>query len=125
MLANGGEEIAADGAVRAPRIQGTAAVMLYLRRDDACEDPADFRAAAGRGLRPRGFGLTSSTTSPTTALGNMEKWSDYYEKLFNFADPLLPNIKGARDRPGVRADKPRRTASCTHSLSESNVEVAD
>ena len=97
VLANGGEEIAADGAVRAPRIQGIGGCMLYLV-DDAREDLyADFAPLPGVDQRPRGFGLTFiDHLTHNLFLGNMQKWSDYYEKLFNFREIRYFDIKGAK-----------------------------
>ena len=95
VLANGGEEIAADGAVRAPRIQGIGGCMLYLV-DDAREDLyADFAPLPGVDQHPRGFGLTFiDHLTHNLFLGNMQKWSDYYEKLFNFREIRYFDIKG-------------------------------
>ena len=97
VLANGGEEIAADGAVRAPRIQGIGGCMLYLV-DDAREDLyADFAPLPGVDQHPRGFGLTFiDHLTHNLFLGNMQKWSDYYEKLFNFRAIRYFDIKGAK-----------------------------
>ena len=97
VLANGGEEIAADGAVRAPRIQGIGGCMLYLV-DDAREDLyADFAPLPGVDQHPRGFGLTFiDHLTHNLFLGNMQKWSDYYEKLFNFREIRYFDIKGAK-----------------------------
>lgn len=97
VLGNGGEEIAADGAVNAPKIQGIGGCMLYLI-DDAREDLyADFVPLPGADQHPSGFGLTFlDHLTHNVFLGNMQQWSDYYEKLFNFREIRYFDIKGAK-----------------------------
>jgi len=97
VLANGGEEIAVDGAVAAPKIQGIGGCMLYLI-DDACDDLyADYAPLPGVNQHPPGFGLTFlDHLTHNVFLGNMQQWSDYYEKLFNFREIRYFDIKGAK-----------------------------
>ena len=97
VLANGGEEIAADGAVAAPKIQGIGGCMLYLI-DDARDDLyADYAPLPGVYQHPQGFGLTFlDHLTHNVFLGNMQQWSDYYEKLFNFREIRYFDIKGAK-----------------------------
>src|SRR5690606_8392607 len=96
VLANGGEEIADEGAVDAPKIQGIGGCMLYLV-DDARDDLyAGFEPLPGVDQHPVGFGLTFiDHLTHNLFLGNMQKWSDYYEKLFNFREIRYFDIKGA------------------------------
>ena len=97
VLANGGEEIAADGAIRAPRIQGIGGCMLYLVDDARSDLYADFVPLPGVDQHPPGFGLTFiDHLTHNLFLGNMQKWSDYYEKLFNFREIRYFDIKGAK-----------------------------
>ncbi|GAA4999991.1 4-hydroxyphenylpyruvate dioxygenase [Pseudoluteimonas lycopersici] len=97
VLANGGEEIAAEGAVNAPKIQGIGGCMLYLI-DDARDDLyADYAPLPGVDQHPAGFGLTFlDHLTHNVFLGNMQQWSDYYEKLFNFREIRYFDIKGAK-----------------------------
>ena len=97
VLANGGEEIADEGAVDAPKIQGIGGCMLYLV-DDARDDLyAGFEPLPGVDQNPVGFGLTFiDHLTHNLFLGNMQKWSDYYEKLFNFREIRYFDIKGAK-----------------------------
>ena len=58
VLANGGKEIAAEGAVAAPRISGIGGCMLYLVDDARSDLYADFVPLPGVDQHPAGFGLT-------------------------------------------------------------------
>ena len=97
VLANGGEEVAAEGAVETRKIQGIGGCMLYLV-DDAREDLyADYLPLPGVDQHPVGFGLTFlDHLTHNVFLGNMQQWSDYYEKLFNFREIRYFDIKGAK-----------------------------
>ena len=97
VLANGGEEIAVEGAVAAPRISGIGGCMLYLIDDARSDLYADFAPLPGVNQNPAGFGLTFiDHLTHNLFLGNMQKWSDYYEKLFNFREIRYFDIKGAK-----------------------------
>lgn len=100
VLANGGEKIdfkPETGAVATPTIKGIGDCMLYLV-DDAREDLyADYVPLPGVDQHPTGFGLTFiDHLTHNLFLGNMRKWSDYYEKLFNFREIRYFDIKGAK-----------------------------
>jgi 4-hydroxyphenylpyruvate dioxygenase len=97
VLENGGEEIQAAGAVDTLKIQGIGGCMLYLV-DDARDDLyADYAPLPGVDQHPKGFGLTFiDHLTHNLFLGNMQKWSDYYEKLFNFREIRYFDIKGAK-----------------------------
>src|SRR5690606_16856679 len=85
VLASGGEK--ADhkpetGAVSFPAIKGIGDCMLYLVDDSATNVYADYEPLPGVDQNPRGFGLTFiDHLTHNLFLGNMQKWSDYYEKL--------------------------------------------
>ena len=99
VLANGGEksEHRADtGAVDFPAIKGIGDCMLYLV-DDGADVYADYAPLPGVDQHPRGFGLTFiDHLTHNLFLGNMQKWSDYYEKLFNFREIRYFDIKGSK-----------------------------
>jgi len=103
-LKNGAEEFdAADEiskAVAAPVIKGIGGCMLYLvdRYDESgtIHDP-DYEILPGADLMPEGFGLTFiDHLTHNLYQGNMAKWSDYYERLFNFREIRYFDIKGAK-----------------------------
>ena len=103
-LKNGAEAFdAADEltkAVAAPVIKGIGGCMLYLvdRYDSegTIHDP-DYEWLPGAEKMPRGFGLTFiDHLTHNLFVGNMQKWSDYYERLFNFREIRYFDIKGAK-----------------------------
>ena len=100
VLGNGGERIdfrPETGAVSTPAIKGIGDCMLYLV-DDARDDLyADYVPLPGAEADPQGFGLTFiDHLTHNLFLGNMQKWSNYYEKLFNFREIRYFDIKGAK-----------------------------
>ena len=103
VLARGGEAIGhheASKAVPAPVVKGIGDCMLYLvdRYGDAGSIyDFDYEPIAGADLYPAGFGLTFiDHLTHNLYFGNMAKWSDYYEKLFNFREIRYFDIKGAK-----------------------------
>ena len=100
VLANGGEK--ADdkpetGAIDAPAIKGIGDCMLYLVDDGNPDVYADYVPLPGVDQHPKGFGLTFiDHLTHNVFLGNMQKWSDYYERLFNFREIRYFDIKGAK-----------------------------
>ncbi|MFC4726758.1 4-hydroxyphenylpyruvate dioxygenase [Coralloluteibacterium thermophilus] len=100
VLANGGEKAdhkAETGAVGFPAIKGIGDCMLYLIDDGSADVYADYEPLPGVEQHPRGFGLTFiDHLTHNLFLGNMQKWSDYYEKLFNFREIRYFDIKGAK-----------------------------
>jgi 4-hydroxyphenylpyruvate dioxygenase len=100
VLANGGEKIdhkPETGAVDTPAIKGIGDCMLYLVDDGRTDLYADFLPLQGVGQNPKGFGLTFiDHLTHNLFLGNMAKWSEYYEKLFNFREIRYFDIKGAK-----------------------------
>ena len=103
-LKNGAEPFAPQDelskAVAAPVIKGIGDCMLYLvDRYDAkgtIHDP-DYVYEEGVDLKPAGFGLTFiDHLTHNLYQGNMAKWADYYERLFNFREIRYFDIKGAK-----------------------------
>lgn len=102
-LSNGGEpitELALPRALDAPVIKGIGDCMLYLvdtygEKGDAYA--AEFSALPGAPLNPVGFGMTFiDHLTHNLYFGNMQKWSDYYERIFNFREIRYFDIKGAK-----------------------------
>ena len=87
-------------AVAAPVIEGIGGCMLYIvdRYDDkgTIHDP-DYEWLPGAEMKPKGLGLTFiDHLTHNLYFGNMEKWSNYYERLFNFREIRYFDIKGAK-----------------------------
>jgi len=102
-LENGAEqhaELADTRAVPAPVIKGIGDCMLYLvDRYGAAGSiyDADYAPIEGAEQNPAGFGLTFiDHLTHNLYLGNMQQWSDYYERLFNFREIRYFDIKGVK-----------------------------
>jgi 4-hydroxyphenylpyruvate dioxygenase len=101
VLGRGGERLAGEGsrAVQRPVVAGIGGAMLYLvdNYGDGGDVYADYVAIDGAEQNPAGFGLTFiDHLTHNLYFGNMEKWADYYEKLFNFREIRYFDIKGAK-----------------------------
>ncbi|MCD9031718.1 4-hydroxyphenylpyruvate dioxygenase [Luteimonas sp. Y-2-2-4F] len=102
VMENGGETFADDAskAVPAPVVKGIGDCMLYLvdRYGEAGSVyEADYVPVEGADPNPAGFGLTFiDHLTHNLYPGNMQKWSDYYERLFNFREIRYFDIKGAK-----------------------------
>ena len=102
VLGNGGEVIADkpdSKVVDAPVVKGIGDCMLYLvdRYGDKGSMYEDFLPVQGAEQAPKGFGLTFiDHLTHNLYFGNMQKWSDYYERLFNFREIRYFDIKGAK-----------------------------
>lgn len=103
VMANGGEAPAGKAdtkAVNAPVVKGIGDCMLYLvdRYGDAGSVyDGDYEPIPGADQHPQGFGLTFiDHLTHNLYFGNMQKWSDYYERLFNFREIRYFDIKGAK-----------------------------
>ncbi|MEO8010899.1 MAG: 4-hydroxyphenylpyruvate dioxygenase [Dokdonella sp.] len=102
-LKNGAESIdnkETSKAVAAPVIKGIGDCMLYIvdRYDDkgTIHDP-DWEWLPGAEQLPKGFGLTFiDHLTHNVFFGNMGKWADYYERLFNFREIRYFDIKGSK-----------------------------
>ncbi len=100
VLGNGGEAIAdmeASKVVQTPVVKGIGDCMLYLVQDGKDIYADDFVAIDGADQNPKGFGLTFiDHLTHNLYFGNMQKWSDYYERLFNFREIRYFDIKGVK-----------------------------
>lgn len=103
VLGNGGEAFTAkeaSKAVAAPVVKGIGDCMLYLvdRYGDAGSIyEGDYLPIEGVEQNPAGFGLTFiDHLTHNLYFGNMQKWSDYYERLFNFREIRYFDIKGLK-----------------------------
>jgi 4-hydroxyphenylpyruvate dioxygenase len=103
VIGNGGEPVgdkADTRAVPAPVVKGIGDCMLYLvdRYGDAGSIyDTDYLPIPGVEQHPKGFGLTFiDHLTHNLYFGNMDKWSDYYERLFNFREIRYFDIKGAK-----------------------------
>ncbi|MEO5811235.1 MAG: 4-hydroxyphenylpyruvate dioxygenase, partial [Rhodanobacter sp.] len=103
VLGNGGEAMdhkEASKAVDAPVVKGIGDCMLYLidrYGSTGSIYDADYVAIEGAEANPPGFGLTFiDHLTHNLYFGNMQKWSDYYERLFNFREIRYFDIKGAK-----------------------------
>ncbi|HEY4144929.1 4-hydroxyphenylpyruvate dioxygenase [Pinirhizobacter sp.] len=102
-LANGAELIPARTdtlALQVPTILGIGGAALYLiDRYGATGDAyaQEFEYLPGVDRHPKGFGLTFiDHLTHNLYFGNMQQWSDYYERLFNFREIRYFDIKGAK-----------------------------
>ncbi|HEY5613552.1 MAG TPA: 4-hydroxyphenylpyruvate dioxygenase, partial [Lysobacter sp.] len=103
VIGNGGEAItdkADSRAVDAPVVKGIGDCMLYLvdrYGDKGNMYEEDFLPIQGADPEAKGFGLTFiDHLTHNLYFGNMQKWSDYYERLFNFREIRYFDIKGAK-----------------------------
>ncbi len=100
VLASGGEKAdhrVETRAVDFPAIKGIGDCMLYLIDDSAPDVYADYEPLPDVDQHPRGFGLTFiDHLTHNVFFGNMSKWADYYERLFNFREIRYFDIKGAK-----------------------------
>ncbi|MEO6171403.1 MAG: 4-hydroxyphenylpyruvate dioxygenase [Lysobacter sp.] len=102
VLGNGGEAISHkpdSKAIDAPVIKGIGDCMLYLVDQYGANGNAyaDFLPVQGADQAAVGFGLTFiDHLTHNLYFGNMAKWSEYYEKLFNFREIRYFDIKGAK-----------------------------
>jgi len=102
VLNNGGSDVtdhADTRAVATPVVKGIGDCMLYLvdRYGGKGSVYEDYLPVDGADLYPKGFGLTFiDHLTHNLYFGNMQKWSDYYEKLFNFREIRYFDIKGAK-----------------------------
>jgi 4-hydroxyphenylpyruvate dioxygenase len=103
VLDNGAQAVdqrEASKAVNAPVIKGIGDCMLYLVDRYGSQGDiygSDYVPVAGAEQNPKGFGLTFiDHLTHNLYFGNMQKWSDYYEKLFNFREIRYFDIKGAK-----------------------------
>ncbi len=87
-----------DGrVVDAPVIKGIGDCMLYLVTDGTDPYAMDYVYFEGVDREPEGFGLTFiDHLTHNLYFGNMERWANYYERLFGFREIRYFDIKGAK-----------------------------
>ncbi len=102
-LGNGAEEVdfmPESKAVPAPVIKGIGDCMLYLVDRYGASGSmfdTDYAPIEGVDQHPVGFGLTFiDHLTHNLYFGNMQRWSDYYERLFNFREIRYFDIKGLK-----------------------------
>ena len=102
-LAKGAAKIThkeASKAVNVPVIAGIGGSLLYLVDRYGAKGEvydAEFEFLPGVDRHPAGFGLTFiDHLTHNLYFGNMEKFADFYQKLFNFREIRYFDIKGAR-----------------------------
>ena len=102
-LTNGAREVthkADSRAIDAPVIEGIGGCMLYLvdRYGSKGSMFSDYEWLVPEAQRnPKGFGLTFiDHLTHNLHFGEMAKWADYYERLFNFREIRYFDIKGAK-----------------------------
>ncbi|WP_448096542.1 4-hydroxyphenylpyruvate dioxygenase [Luteibacter yeojuensis] len=87
-------------ALQVPTIEGIGGAALYLVDTYGAKGEvydAEFEWLPGVDRQPKGFGLTFiDHLTHNLHFGNMEKWSEYYERLFNFREIRYFDIKGAK-----------------------------
>jgi 4-hydroxyphenylpyruvate dioxygenase len=100
VIGNGGEAVdhkADSRAIAAPVVKGIGDCMLYLVPSDVDVYAADYALIPGADPAPVGFGLTFiDHLTHNLFFGNMQKWSDYYERLFNFREIRYFDIQGVK-----------------------------
>lgn len=99
-VANGAEPVdhkADTRVIDAPVIKGIGDCMLYLVTDGSDPYAEQFEYFDGVERNPAGFGLTFiDHLTHNLYHGNMAKWADYYERLFNFREIRYFDIKGVK-----------------------------
>jgi 4-hydroxyphenylpyruvate dioxygenase len=87
-------------AVAAPVIEGIGNCMLYLVDQYGARGSIyreQFAPIPGAPVNPVGFGMSFiDHLTHNLYFGNMAKWSDYYERIFNFREIRYFDIKGAK-----------------------------
>jgi 4-hydroxyphenylpyruvate dioxygenase len=98
-LKGGSEPLDVDNGLNFPAIKGIGDAALYVldKASYAAMLDADFDDIPGMNQNPTGFGLTFiDHLTHNVYHGNMEKWSRYYEDLFNFSEIRYFDIKGQK-----------------------------
>jgi 4-hydroxyphenylpyruvate dioxygenase len=86
-----------EKAIGAPAIEGIGGCMLYLITDNSDVYAQAFEPLPQVDQQPKGFGLTFiDHLTHNLRFGNMEKWAEYYERLFGFRQIRYFDIKGAK-----------------------------
>ncbi|MCC5858855.1 MAG: 4-hydroxyphenylpyruvate dioxygenase [Ectothiorhodospiraceae bacterium] len=89
-----------------PAIEGIGGSLLYLvdRYGDRSIYDVDFEPIPGADQNPVGHGLTYiDHLTHNVARGNMDRWAQFYERLFNFREIRYFDIEGKRTGLSSRA----------------------
>jgi 4-hydroxyphenylpyruvate dioxygenase len=98
-LKGGSEQIEVPNGLNLPAIKGIGDAALYVLDKQSYADmlDQDFDDIVGMHQAPTGFGLTFiDHLTHNLYFGNMEKWSQYYENLFDFREIRYFDIKGQK-----------------------------
>ncbi len=96
-LNNGSEALTPRNGLDLPCIAGIGGAALYLLDKDSYSSllSQDFEDIAGVHQHPTGYGMTFiDHLTHNVYPGQMEKWSEYYERLFDFSMIRYFDIKG-------------------------------
>lgn len=100
-LEAGGAEVVESGAgpmeLNIPAIRGIGGSLIYLvdRYDGSSIYDVDFKPVPGVDPKPVGAGLTYiDHLTHNVERGNMDRWSGFYERLFNFREIRYFDIAG-------------------------------
>jgi 4-hydroxyphenylpyruvate dioxygenase len=100
LVANGAKAVpfrAGPMELNIPAIEGIGGSFIYLvdRYGDRSIYDVDFRPYPGVDQHPKGTGLSYiDHLTHNVERGNMDKWSDFYERLFNFREIRYFDIAG-------------------------------
>lgn len=98
-LKGGSEQVDVPNGLNFPAIKGIGDAALYIldKASYAKMLKDDFDDITGMHQAPTGFGLTFiDHLTHNLYFGNMEKWSNYYENLFDFREIRYFDIKGKK-----------------------------
>ncbi|WP_395376986.1 4-hydroxyphenylpyruvate dioxygenase [Marinicella sp. W31] len=96
-LDHGSEALEVTNGLDFPAIKGIGDAVLYLvdHNSYAAMLEKDFNDIEGVSQQPDGWGLTFiDHLTHNVYEGNMTRWSDYYERLFDFSEIRYFDIKG-------------------------------
>lgn len=98
------EVMDAEGAgLDTPKISGIGGALLYLTdRSSGSSFEEEYEPIDGVDFNPAGFGLTFIDHLTNNVIdGNMDKWADFYSRLFNFYEIKYFDIRG--QQTGLRS----------------------
>ncbi len=98
-LKGGSEQLEVPNGLNFSAIKGIGDAALYIldKNSYAAMLAADFEDIEGMHQTPTGFGLTFiDHLTHNVYFGHMEKWSKYYEDLFDFSEIRYFDIKGQK-----------------------------
>ena len=82
---------------RFPAIYGIGSAITYFVDENLRSTYSEDFEFVSKDLRPQGFGLRYvDHMTNNVPVSEMQKWCDYYEKIFNFKETRFFNIKGKK-----------------------------